>query len=127
MAEPLKDYREILITRKLVELYAAAEILEEREIQFFMQEKSADGVRIAMPFEKFMEPGNVYSIFVHEETVKESENILSTLPDLTGIKPNIWEILSKETNNQKKIVPWWFFLILLVIVNRAGYSGDQVN
>ncbi len=116
MSESLKDYSEIFQTRKLVELYAAVELLEKNEIQFFMQEKSADGVRIAMPFEKFMDPGNLYSIFVHEETVKESENILSNLPDLTGTKPNIWEILSKETNNQKKIDPRWFFLILLVVV-----------
>ena len=114
MTESLKDYKEIFQTQKLVQLYAAAELLEENEIQFFMQEKSADGVRIAMPFEKFMEPGNLYSIFVHEETVKESESILSNLPDLTGTKPNIWEMLSNETKDRKIIVPWWLFLILLV-------------
>ena len=116
MTEPLKNYRAILKTRKLVELYAAAELLEEKEIQFFMQEKSAEGARIAMPFEKFMEPGNLYSIFVHEKTVKESQNILSNLPDLTGTRPNLWDILSKETNNRKKIVPGWIFLILFVIM-----------
>ena len=116
MSESLKDYREIFQTRKLVELYAAVELLEKNEIQFFMQEKSADGVRIAMPFEKFMDPGNLYSIFVHEKTVKESQNILSNLPDLTGTRPNLWDILSKETNNRKKIVPWWILLILFVIM-----------
>jgi hypothetical protein len=116
MSESLKDYREIFQTRKLVELYAAVELLEKNEIQFFMQEKSADGVRIAMPFEKFMDPGNLYSIFVHEETVNESKNILSNLPDLTGTKPNIWETLSNETNNRRMKVPWWFFLIILVVV-----------
>lgn len=114
MTESLKDYKEIFQTRKLVQLYAAAELLEKNEIQFFMQEKSADDVRLAMPFEKFMKPGNLYSIFVHEETVREAENILSNLPDLTGTKPDLWEILSNETKNRKKIAPWWLFLILLV-------------
>ncbi|MGD8520319.1 MAG: hypothetical protein PVF56_04170 [Desulfobacterales bacterium] len=115
MAEIVEGYIEIFKTRKLFELYAAASLLEEKDVSFYMQETSAEGVRIAMPFQKFMEPGNLYSIFVPEKTVIESKNILSNLPELTGTKPQVWEILSGEKKHFQKKVPGWAFLILLVL------------
>jgi hypothetical protein len=116
MDEIAEGYIEVFKTRKLFELYAAASLLEEKDVSFYMQETSADGIRIALPFQKTMEPGNLYSIFVPEKSVVESKTILSNLPDLTGTKPQTWEILSEEKNRFQKKVPGWVYLILLVLV-----------
>ena len=116
MGETVEGYIKVFKTRKLFELYAAAGLLEDKDMSFYMQETSADGVRIAMPFQKSMEPGNLYSIFVPEKSVIESKNILSNLPDLTGTKPQVWQKLSAEKNHFQKKVPGWLFLILLVLV-----------
>ena len=116
MDEIVEGYIKVFKTQKLFELYAAASLLEEKDISFYMQETSADGVRIAMPFQKFMEPGNLYSIFVPEKSATESKKILSNLPDLTGTKPQIWQMLSTQKNNFQKEIPVWLFIILLVLV-----------
>ena len=116
MDEIVEGYIEVFKTRKLFELYAAASLLEEKDMSFYMQETSADGVRIALPFQKTMEPGNQYSIFVPKKSVVESKNILSNLPDLTGTKLQIWQMLSNKKNHFEREIPGWVFLILLVLV-----------
>jgi hypothetical protein len=52
MDKIVEGYIKVFKTRKLFELYAAASLLEEKDMSFYMQETSADGVRIALPFQK---------------------------------------------------------------------------
>ena len=103
----------ILKTGKLYEHDIASSALEKEKIPFYKQLETSSGLRLAMPFQPSMGPGNWYNIFVHPKNADRAKAILNELPIELTTNPDVWHFGPSERN--KKI--WRIFIWLCLGVS----------
>ena len=113
----------ILRTGKTHEHDMAVNALKDRGIPFYKEQETCSGLRLAMPFQSFMGPGEYYSILVPEQAADDAKNILSELPiDLTT-EPDVWHFRpNQKVKRFWKIFIWINLGIALLLLTYALLS-----
>ena len=103
----------IFKTGQLYELDMASNLLSENGIPFYKENVNSAGLRLAMPFQPIMGPGEWYSILVHKDIAENTKELLSTLPFEITTEPSIWDF----NENLKSKKRWKFFILILLFVS----------
>jgi len=93
----MDDHMPIFKTGKLYELDMASDLLSEKGIPFYKECENAAGLRLAMPFQPVMGPGQWYSILVHKDIAAKAREELNNLPFEITTNPGIWHFGASET------------------------------
>ncbi len=111
MGNKSRDHIVILKTGKLHELDMATNLLSEKEIPFYKECENSSGLRMAMPFQPSMGPGEWYSVLVHKNIEDKAKEELKNLPFEITTEPDIWNFGANEKSKKGWRIYAWILLL----------------
>jgi hypothetical protein len=108
----MDDHVRIFKTGKLYELDMASHLLSDRGIPFYRESENSGGLRLAMPFQPVMGPGQWYSILVHKDNADRAKDELNNLPFEITTNPDIWNFGPSATIKKFWRMGTWIYLLI---------------
>ncbi|MCJ7546425.1 MAG: hypothetical protein MUP30_06315 [Deltaproteobacteria bacterium] len=108
----MNDHIRIFKTGKLYELDMASHLLSGKGIPFYRESENSGGLRLAMPFQPVMGPGQWYSILVHKDNAAKAKDELNNLPFEITTNPDIWHFGPSEAVKKFWRMGTWVYLLI---------------